>query len=105
MTCDFRIPAPEIARRIEQIQYRLQNSDIDALFIIQRVDLLYYSGTAQRGYLFIPSEGKPLLLIKRYLPRAMEESPLGQIVRIESIKEAPQRIRDFYGRLPCQNRP
>lgn len=100
MTCDFRIPAPEIARRIEQIQYRLQNSDIDALFIIQRVDLLYYSGTAQRGYLFIPSEGKPLLLIKRYLPRAMEESPLGQIVRIESIKEAPQRIRDFYGVFP-----
>jgi Xaa-Pro aminopeptidase len=78
----------------------MQRNRIDGLLIAQRVDLLYFSGTAQSGFLFIPAEGEPLLFIKRYLPRARAESPLKNIVKIDSFKEVPGLISDFYSKLP-----
>jgi len=96
----FVIPSGEISRRKLNIQKALKQNRIDGLLIAQRVDLLYFSGTAQNGLLFLPSEGEPLLFIKRYLPRAQEESPLKNIIGIDSIREIPDHILDFYGRFP-----
>ena len=94
------IPSEEITMRKLNIQKALKQNRIDGLIIAQRVDLLYFSGTAQNGFLFLPSEGEPLLFIKRYLPRAQEESPLKNIIGINSIREVPGHIFDFYGRFP-----
>lgn len=96
----FKVPSGEIIRRKAIIQKELQNSGIDGLFIVQRVDLFYFSGTAQNGYLYMPAEGEPLLFIKRYMPRAQEETSLKNVVEIKSIKEVPGLISDFYGNLP-----
>ncbi|MDP3283970.1 MAG: aminopeptidase P family N-terminal domain-containing protein, partial [Desulfobacterales bacterium] len=96
----FVIPSGEITRRRVNIQKALKENRIDGLIIVQRVDLLYFSGTAQNGLLFIPADGEPLLLIKRYLPRAQAESPLRNIIGINSIREVPGHIIDFYGRFP-----
>jgi len=96
----FKVPSGEIDRRIEKIRKELQNNGIDGLFIVQRVDLFYFSGTAQTGFLYIPAEGQPVLFIKRYLPRAREESSIKNIIEIKSIKEVPGLISDFYGKLP-----
>ncbi len=71
----FTIPSVEIARRQLSIQKALQVNRIDGLFIVQRVDLFYFTGTAQNGFLFMPAQGEPLLFIKRYWPRARQESP------------------------------
>ncbi|MFC1816037.1 M24 family metallopeptidase [Thermodesulfobacteriota bacterium] len=100
MTEPFTIPSEEIARRQLSIQKALQLNRIDGLLIVQRVDLLYFSGTAQSGFLYLPAEGEPLLFIKRYLPRAQQESPFKHIVEINSVKEVPHLIADFYGRFP-----
>lgn len=100
MPQEFKIPASETESRITEIQKRLREEEIDGLLIVQRVDLFYFSGTAQNGFLYIPSEGNPLLLIRRYLPRAQEESSIGNIVEIKSPKEVPGRIVEFYGQLP-----
>ena len=100
MSQEFKIPASEIENRITEIQKRLREKEIDGLLIVQRVDLFYFSGTAQNGFLFIPSEGNPLLLIRRYMPRARRESSIGNIVEIKSPKEVPGRIVEFYGQLP-----
>lgn len=100
MPQEFKIPASEIESRITKIQKRLREKEIDGLLIVQRVDLLYFSGTAQNGFLYIPSEGDPLLLIRRYIPRARQESSIGNIVEIRSPKEIAGRIADFYGSLP-----
>ncbi len=100
MTESFKIPEVEIERRIQNIQKGLRKFDIDALLVVQRVDLFYFSGTAQNGFLHIPARGDPLLLIKRYAPRAKEESAITHIIEISSPKEVPERIIDFYGRLP-----
>jgi len=78
----------------------MQQSKIDGFLIVQRVDLLYFSGTAQNGFLYIPAQGNPLLLIKRYAPRAREESSIDNIIEITSPKDVPGRIMDVYGPLP-----
>jgi Xaa-Pro aminopeptidase len=96
----FKIPKTEIDARIERIQGELRANDMDALFVVQRVDLLYFSGTAQNGVLFIPAEGRPLLCVKKFVPRAEEESSIGDIVGIRSVREVPERISDLYGDLP-----
>ncbi len=97
---DFKVPASELEQRKNRIQKALQESPMDGLLVIQRVDLFYFSGTAQNGFLYIPAEGEPLLMIKKYLPRAREESMLKDIIEIASVKEVPGRIADFHGRLP-----
>ncbi len=96
----FKIPASEIERRIQNLQTSMQQSEIEGFLIVQRVDLLYFAGTAQNGFLYIPAHGDPLLLIKRYAPRAREESPIADIIEISSPKEVPGRIIDGYGHLP-----
>jgi len=96
----FKVPASEIEQRITRIQRGLQEKDIDGLFIVQRVDLFYFSGTAQNGFLYIPADADPLLLIKKYMPRARRESSIKHIIEIKSIKEVPRLIADFYGGLP-----
>ena len=100
----FKVPSGEIDRRIKKIQKELQgnwqDNEIDGLLIVQRVDLFYFSGTAQTGFLYIPAEGQPVLFIKRYLPRAREESSIKNIIEVKSIKEVPGFISDFYGKLP-----
>lgn len=96
----FKVPADEIRRRQLEIQKQLQTNGIDGLVIVQRVDLFYFSGTAQNGFLYMPADGPPLLFIKQYFPRARNESPLKHIREIKSIKEIPGRITDFYGKLP-----
>jgi Xaa-Pro aminopeptidase len=97
----FKVPASEIDSRTIKLQKELQNSDIDGIFIVQRVDLFYFSGTAQNGFMYIPADGAPLLFIKQYLPRAEKESSVGSIIKINSIKDIPGLILDHCGKLPA----
>ena len=100
MTQDFNVPASEIRRRKAAIQRELQESAMDGLLIVQRVDLFYFSGTAQNGFLYIPAEGEPLLCIKKYMPRAQRESSLENIIEVGSVNEIPGLISDYFGKLP-----
>jgi len=97
---DFKVPPQEIESRIKRLQKRMRDADMDGMLIVQRVDLFYFTGTAQNGYLYVPAEGVPLLFIRKYLPRAQKESSIKEIIKIKSVKEIPGRIMDFYGRLP-----
>ena len=99
-TKPYKVPADEIENRTNKIQAKMVRNNIGGVFIVQRVDLFYFSGTAQNGFLYIPSEGAPILFIKQYLPRARQESSIAEIVGIRSIKDIPGLIRDFYGEIP-----
>ncbi|MFH1242890.1 MAG: Xaa-Pro peptidase family protein [Pseudomonadota bacterium] len=100
MAEDFRVPASEVEARIHRIQEEMKENEIHGLLVVQRVDLFYFSGTAQNGFLLVPAEGEPLLLVKKYMPRARRESSIREMIEIRSVKELPDRILDFYGRLP-----
>ncbi len=95
-----KIPEDEINRRINAIQQAMQEKEIGGLMIVQRTDMFYFSGTSQSGYLYIPAQGAPALFIRKYMPRAQEESPIRQKIQINSVRQLPGLITDIYGKLP-----
>jgi Xaa-Pro aminopeptidase len=94
------VPAEEIFHRISRAQHMMVDIGIDGIIIIQRVDLYYFSGTAQKSLLYIPNEGRPTLFVRKYAPRAKEESSIEQIIEIGSVKEIPSLIMDTYQKMP-----
>jgi len=58
-------PLEEIENRLTCIRAGMEKQGIEGLLAIQKMDFYYLSGTTQDGLLFVPLEGKPLLMIKR----------------------------------------
>lgn len=81
------ISKTEIEMRIGRLQGLLRSKDIGAALIVQRVDLVYYSGTGQNAHLVVPAEGKPTLMVKKSYDRAKQESPLENVVPLKSFKD------------------
>jgi len=90
----------EIETRLDKIRTWMETQGIESLLVVQKMDLYYLSGTTQDGFLFVPKEGKPLLMIKRELERAKVESPLEDIVSIQSLRDLPLLIRKYRKKLP-----
>jgi len=67
-------PLEEIENRFTRIRTGMKKQEMDALLVVQKMNFYYLSGTTQDGFLFVPLEGKPLLMIKRELERAKVES-------------------------------
>jgi Xaa-Pro dipeptidase len=93
-------PLQEIENRLTQIRAGMEKQGIEGLLVVEKMNLYYLSGTTQDGFLFIPLEGKPLLMIKRELERAKAESPLDQIVALKSIRELATLIQTHNLKLP-----
>jgi Xaa-Pro dipeptidase len=93
-------PITEIEQRIGEFQKHLQAQKVDGALILQKMDMYYYSGTAQQGWLYIPASGKPILMIFKEFERAKGESGLDQVISIISPKEIPGAIADFGYETP-----
>jgi Xaa-Pro aminopeptidase len=93
-------PTKEIERRLIRIRAGMEKKEIEGLLVVQKMNLYYLSGTTQDGLLFIPVEGKPLLMIKRELERAKVESPLEQIVELKWVGEIATLIQAHCVKLP-----
>ena len=85
----------ELAGRIRQLQQALQEKGADAALIVQKTDLFYFSATSQQGYLYVPAEGEPLLMVFKDFDRARDESPLAQVVPIGSPRKLPEILADY----------
>jgi len=85
-------PAHELYNRIAKFQQQLSQADIAGALIVQKADLFYLSGTCQNAHLFVPSQGNPLLMVKKSLSRAQKESAIEDIVPLESLKEVGKNI-------------
>ncbi len=90
----------EIENRFIRVRTGMEKQGIEALLVIQKMDFYYLSGTTQEGLLFLPLEGRPLLMIKRELERAKVESPIKEIVALRSLRDVPPLIQTFWNRLP-----
>jgi Xaa-Pro aminopeptidase len=88
-------PESELSDRIKRFQQKLITSAIDGALIVQKADLYYFSGTAQNAHLYIPAHGEPLLMVKKSLRRAIEESGLKDIIALNSLKELAEHIRSL----------
>ncbi len=93
-------PLEEVEKRLVRVRTGMENQGMEGLLVIQKMNLYYLSGTAQDGFLFVPLEGEPLLMIKRELERAKAESPVRDVVPLKSNREIPSLIQAHYGKVP-----
>lgn len=59
------VPQGEISRRIAILKRMLAAHGLGLALIRQPADLYYYTGTVADGFLAVPKEGKPKLLVRR----------------------------------------
>lgn len=81
-------PKAELESRIRKLQAHLAANDLGGALILQNTDLFYFSGTIQQSHLYIPVEGQPLLMARKSLARARQESALDKVVPLSS----PRRV-------------
>jgi Xaa-Pro aminopeptidase len=86
------INAAELAGRIKRLQKALLEKGVSGALIVQKTDLFYFSATSQQGYLYVPSEGEPLLMVFKDFDRARQESPLALVVPIASPRKLPELL-------------
>lgn len=76
-------PKSEIDSRIKRLCDQMDGMDGAILF--QSADLLYFSGTAQDGLVYVSRDGEATVMIRKSLERALEESPLN-VRRLKSLR-------------------
>ncbi|WP_371380061.1 M24 family metallopeptidase [Sporomusa aerivorans] len=95
-------PESEIKARIERFQSSLQAKEMPGAIILLNSDLFYFTGTVQNSVLYIPASGEPLLMVKKSVSRAQQESPLKNIIPIKSPKEIAGIIAEASGTSPVK---
>ena len=87
-------PKSEIDARIHALQESLEHQGLDGALIVHHTNLFYLSGTSQSCHLFIPRSGRPLLMVRKSYQRALQESPLEQIIEVKSLKSIPGILQE-----------
>lgn len=88
-------PLTELADRTARLQRLSRQNDLDGVVIVQNADLFYFAGTIQRSHLFIPAEGKPVLMVRKSFERARQESALENVIPLANLKELPGQLASF----------
>jgi Xaa-Pro dipeptidase len=82
-------PKSEIDERIRRFQAKMGERDGAILF--HAVDMCYFSGTAQDGLVYIPRDGDPVVMIRKSVERAAQESPL-DVRPLRSLKKLKKEL-------------
>ncbi len=89
-----KTPKEELYRRIGALQRRMESVEMDGALILQNADLFYFTGSVPQGYLFIPSSGEPILLVRRIPERTRRESELQNITPTSGLRELSRILAD-----------
>lgn len=93
-------PKSELQSRVSKLQALLEENRLDGALIVQTVDLFYFSGTAQNAHLYVPAQGEPLLMVRKSLNRAKQESALDRMVAATSLKKIPAVLAENGYAIP-----
>jgi len=85
----------ETSSRIERLQEKLRQQQADGCLITQNVDLYYFTGSMQTGYLFVPGEGEARFFVRRSVVRAESESAV-PVEALGSFREFGRRLAQLY---------
>lgn len=89
----------ESEQRIIRLQQELRTKEIDGALFIYPIDIYYFTGTRQNAVLWVPAEGNPLLLVRKSLARAQEESLVADTRPFPSSKEFPALFKPTIRRV------
>ncbi|MBW1797990.1 MAG: aminopeptidase P family protein [Deltaproteobacteria bacterium] len=90
----------EIDERLKRFQERLAANGVDGAILLQKTDLYYLSGTDQDAHLWAPAHDTPLLMVRKSLERAKEDSTIEEIVPLPGFSQVPELIREHTKKLP-----
>lgn len=85
----------ECGHRIERLQLAMRSREISGFLITQNVDLYYFSGSMQTGYLFVPAIGAPNYYVRRSIQRALGEAVIRTVPLGSFRKFGEQLATDF----------
>jgi len=85
-------PRPELEHRIGRLQARLRELALEGALLHSTTSLIYFTGSAQQGHLWVPADGRPRYLVRRVLARAQCESALDDIQPLTSLRALPEHL-------------
>lgn len=77
----------DIKQRVSRMQALIRGKRLDGAFFIFPIDVYYFCGTNQNASLWMPAEGEPILLVRKSLARAREESVIGDVRPFPASKD------------------
>jgi Xaa-Pro aminopeptidase len=81
--------------RVHRLQHKMHEHGLDAFIITQIIDIYYFTGTMQSGYLVIPSAGEPVFFVRKSYARAVQEYG-GRVVPLDTLKIFKESIAAFF---------
>ena len=84
-------PVTELEQRIGRLQALMSRSGVDGALVMQNADLYYFTGTVQKGALFIPGTGDAVYLVEHDFMRARMEcglrhvTPMGRLAEMSGL--------------------
>ncbi len=90
----------EVEERLKRFRERLSADGVDGAILVQKTDLYYLSGTDQDAHLWVPANDTPLLMVRKSLQRAKEDSPVEDIIPLSGLSRVPELIRKQTKKLP-----
>lgn len=93
-------PAIELEHRCSRFQKIMAETELEAVIIASSANLFYFTGTTQRGVLYIPVSGQPLYLVEKNHLRARMESGLMEVLPFSAIEDMPRFVTDFSYPMP-----
>lgn len=90
----------EISKRWNRFQDGLAAHEVDGALIVLKTDLYYFSGTDQDAHLWVPASGEPILMVRKSMERAREDSPVRSIVPLPGLSHLPKLIGKQTGQGP-----
>lgn len=78
----------------------MKNNDVGGCLLVQTADVVYFSGTFQNAYLYIPKESEPIFMVRRNIQRARECSPLRRIVPLTKPSRLSELLREEGYQVP-----
>jgi Xaa-Pro aminopeptidase len=88
-------PLEELKRRVQVLQFRLRQEDLDGALLTEKMDLYYFAGSMQQGFLFVPADEEPLFMVKRNLNRAKQESTWEKVLPLQNFKQLAEYIKNY----------
>lgn len=92
---DSPVPHEELQTRVTRFRDRMdgKHPDWELTAILGNINLYYFTGTMQDGMLLIPRDDEPVLWVRRSYERAMDESRVPDIRRMNSYRDAAAEIK------------
>ncbi len=98
----------ECPARIANLQKKLQEEKLDGVLFIYPIDVYYFTATRQNSTLWVPAQGKPILLVRKSFERAKGEAyiddirPFPRSKNFASLFEGQRKIGMTFDVAPVQ---